>query len=281
MSEIVKKNSGVDECPAFELVSAYYDGELAADDSVCRHIAACPLCAEALAACAAIDKRLGEHFLAALDDGLEDRIAAGVAEKINHASRSISFPVMLTRIAASLFIGALAGLVTMSVVDWRPPKESPSAAAAEKKAPVRPAWAGESGFTGGGVIPYSNFSKVSFGDSPGAPAGRSAAAGPVLIPGQVRQVWVSGDLNRTRGLIENFVAGEGIPSNRVMLSSKGDGLKLNVRLTKRQLVDLVRECAASGSELLTPKAPQPEQSSFIGSAAAKVQYNAEFFANGQ
>lgn len=94
------------------------------------------------------------------------------------------------------------------------------------------------------------------------PQKESGAKSPVLIPFQVKQLWIRPHSAISREL-EKL---SGIP-----LRKNGKEWILKGEMTRKKVVELVKKLAGLKYKLLTPVAPQPEDTLFLGTGNEKVQ----------
>ena len=264
------------QCPNNEIISAYYDGELDSGSPEACHISSCPKCAEILESYADMDRTLKNKFTAEIPPDLAEKIKKAVHRKINAEKRiSIPFPVLLLRIAASLFIASVIVFYVSSLVKDR-----------ETKAPVSKPEIRKNPSGDFGIIPFEDFVKASFRAPPVSTPLLTAShtanrTGKIekstVLPDKVSQVWVTRDIETLPSLISALAAKAGItPENTNITINDGNTANLDMKLSKGQLFDFVRLCKKSGCELLSPQAPQPEQKVRQGTENEDVNYNASF-----
>ena len=280
-----------------EELSAGFDGELSGDrqKEISDHLDLCLECRKKFDAYIAIDKKIKEAvFVATEEEQLRQRLLVGVRTKLATAKNAAGkrsgliwmSPVFL-RIAASVivciglgvyavgkFYGAGAGNIDSGVV---------SSGTHNSFADDTSRYRAKN--SGSGSISLPDFTAAGYNgrrnsaiSNPQPPLKDSS---PEYITNNVRHVWVVGNLNNVVDDIRDFARKHDIPVNKVVMSEnhRKNGIKVNLRLTKKQLIELVRHCADSGLELVTPQAPQPECRKFFGNLDVPVQYNADFILN--
>jgi negative regulator of sigma E activity len=119
-----------------ERLSAYLDGELPAAEraEVAAHLAACPECAELLAAFAAVDEEAGSLPAEAPDgyfDGFAARVTARLAAERPAAARARRLPAWTWAAAAALLLAVVTPLTLR-----RTPAVAPAASPATPEAPA-------------------------------------------------------------------------------------------------------------------------------------------------
>lgn len=265
------------QCPDNEIISAYYDGELDGESPEALHISSCPECAKILESYADMDKALKNKFTCEIPANLTEKVKKTIHRRINAEKRiSIPFPVLLLRIAASLFIASVILFYVSSLVKDREIKT-----AATSKHEIRKNVSG-----GLGIIPFEDYVKASFRAPPvstpllTAPdtANRTGKIEKsAALPDKVSQVWVTRNIEKLPSLISTLTAKAGISSENTNITiNDGNTANLDMKLSKGQLFNFVRLCKNSGFELLSPHAPQPEQKVQQGTENEDVNYNASF-----
>lgn len=288
----MKTESEYCDCPDPEVLSSYFDSELAPDSSEAKHIESCEFCQRHLAVYRQLSDRIRSELRKSVPDDFAERMVAGVRERLSHADappKNIPFPVLgtLMKIAAAVVI---CGGLTFYFVGKKfasPTEKIAKDGGLGQKESLRDFAAhgvendSYSPNSSAGAIPLSDMETVSFGETPETMAQATSEGTnrmrPVEIPNRVRHVWVVDNLDKVKKDLEDFVKNHDIPANKVVIrDDRGRDVKVNMRLTKRQLVGLVKSCAGQGLELLSPQAPQPEENRFVGNAKSPVQYNADF-----
>jgi hypothetical protein len=298
------------ECPGSEMLSLWLDGELDQEERVQveAHLRSCPDCRKWVDA----DKRIDEAFTRYLDQSLHRdlpfRILAGVRRELEREPIGTVSPFphrthlgpSFFRIAASIVVGI--GAVLLSIRFFSENHSSGSSSGLPRVSAPIPSMESSDAFDHAVTNRDIRFlgnrrESAQLGHDHGAVAltemtavssdGKlrdaiTSAQGldrvPQSIAANVHHVWAVQDLDSVQRDIAVFAEKNQIAEKKRVLAEnkKGNGVKLNLRLTKGQLVDLVRECSESGMELLSPQPPQPETSLFTGDADTVVQYNADF-----
>lgn len=262
---------GHEKCPAPEIVSAYCDGELSPDSAEAKHIESCPVCQNLLKSYKAIGEGLKNGVSAKVPVDIVSNIKAGVHKKLKAEAikkTPMSFPVIAFRAAAAFIICGILTLYTLESIKTL--DKGGTAVSGESEhdtnfftANVQPS----------GEIPLESFSPVSFreGDQ----------AKDIVIPDKVHQVWTVGNPDAAADKFIAYAKKLGVPAEKCMETKKKNAASVELNLTKKQLVDLVRKCHLTGFRLVSPDAPQPEQNSFAGKADSKVNYKADFILSGK
>lgn len=266
----------MEQCPNNEIINAYYDGEIDRESPEARHIASCPECARILEDYAEMDRVLKNRFTVETPPNLTEKVKKAVHRKINAEKRiSIPFPVLLLRIAASLFAASIILFYISNLV-----RDKETKTTITSKHEIRKNISGDFG-----IIPLEDFVKASFkAPHPSTPLATPHAmnrAGKLekstVLPDKVSQVWVTRNIQELPPIISTLAAKAGIsPENTRITIHDGNTANLDMKLSKGQLFDFVRLCKNSGCELLSPQAPQPEQKVQQGTENEEVNYNASF-----
>jgi hypothetical protein len=266
-----KAAEGYEKCPAPEIVSAYCDGELSPDSTEAKHIESCPVCQNLLRSYKTIGDGLKNSVAAKVPVDIVSSIKAGVHKKLQAETAKnapIPFPVIAFRAAAAFIICGILTLYTLESI--KTIDEGGQAVSGRSEhdtnfftADVQP----------GGAIPLESFSPVSFREGD-----RSKD---VVIPDKVHQVWTVKDPDAAAERFLSFAKKLGAATDNCVETRKKNAASVELNLTKKQLVGLVRKCYSNGFRLVSPDAPQPEQNSFAGKADSKVNYKADFILNGK
>ena len=309
MNGSVRLPDAADKCPDFEVLSSYFDGEHKLDAKALEHIKVCEKCSKTLADFAQMSKSFKSTLCSSEREEVVMRVKAGVHDKLKRelqappAKTTIDFPYWISSAAAALAVCALGVYmithmehpsspdrqIAASVENVDPrPTASPSAlvdaglvaSAPVQARPVAPLNVGSSSDSFG-AIDLKQLSSVSFGGDDGARmiagAVDNAPSRPAMIEPVVRHVWMvqgGSDLSARLNAISSALS-----LNSKGLSATADAkgeYNLALDLTRRQAVAFVRALKSSGYELLSPQAPQPEQSVFSGDGAEPVTYEASF-----
>ena len=274
------------KCPDTECVSAYFDGELSAESAEFAHIKECQECQKCLKSYQVLADKLKEEFAVATPGNLSDRIIAGVKKRshINSGKNIINFS-MLLRVAALFVISAFALFLMLpgnTPENNRPTETTPTPeflnidipqrSMTTMKFPSRDRIAADNGSIDlKDFFPASTSArrKINFVDD-------DATEKPAFIPKNVKQVWVVKDLDSGIRQFAKFAENNNI--KKTTKKNKGN-IEVNLKLTKLQLVELVRQCHNAGFKLLSPSQPQPEQTTFAGNKDDIVNYQALFTDN--
>ncbi|MDD3118334.1 MAG: zf-HC2 domain-containing protein [Victivallales bacterium] len=291
----MKENlNDVRECPSFEDISAFLDGELSPDAPVYAHIAACPRCRRRLDEYREIDARIATAITTATPEGLSERIKAAVARE----NATIRFPHLHRILSLAAAFAVCCGVVFYIVTDKTVPPTVPignqqevalsgthddghahavaSAPNASAPADIVTHSSPDSAFISAGSLVGASYGGTSAPVFTDAMASIDRRRKPVDIAAQVQQVWAVGNTEDAALLLTGFLKKMHVPENNIRLIHNGNSLRLIAGLTKLELVHLVRACRASGLELLSPAAPQPEQNVFTGKGSTPIVYYAEF-----
>lgn len=287
----------ITDCPDSEVLGAWFDGELPADSPEAKHIQKCPLCTRQLQLFELFEKSLKRRFTSAENDELIRRITAGVHKKLEEdekSNRVHHFMSMAFRIAAAVVICTSAAVFFL--------QDNPAADDSGQLTPTASLASNPSGdfpyytdsqsqlgsLTSSNSIPLHKLVSVDYGSSASSPVFEAAKQmgklaqskeKPVTIAPEVKQVWIVKDPADTRKLINEILNKEEVPQVYRRMAMTGKSLEMSMKLTKMQLIKLVRSCTSAGYELVSPEAPQPEQNVFQGKADDPVLYNAAFIVN--
>ncbi len=259
------------DCPDPEVISAFYDGELDSGSAEYKHIEQCPGCQAVLKSYDAINTGLKEGFAA--PDDLADRISKLVNKRIAneklYRKKTINFPLIL-KVAAMFFIVVGLGVFALNLIrDAKVKQIDDMQHELELGNPAN--------YNPGGSIRQEDLQPISFGPD-GSPKTKLSAekTTPVDIADNVKQVWVVKNIVGAKGKIDKIVKFLKISDPAYTRGKTSNSVQLKAKLSKLQLVNFVRLCERSGFELLTPDAPQPEQTHFNGKGSEKVRYIADF-----
>jgi len=267
-------------CPECELVSAYFDGEIDPASAEFAHIKACPECKKRLQSYQNISDILKEELLSATPKNLSVTILAEVKRR-NKARNQHNFRFHFSLKFAAMFI--LIGLVLIMLL----PKKT---AETDVKNKIRPLpeflnlnvqkdnymttmkLPNNSGTAdNNGTIDWDHFlpastqprNEIYFIDE-------NAKEKPAIISPVVKQIWIVKDLNA--GMKEFAKLAE---KDHIKFTKNRNGnSEINLKISKLQLVELVRKCHKTGFKLLSPTQPQPEQNIFTGNKNDIVSYHA-------
>ena len=280
---IMNKKSNKD-CPEFEELSAYFDGELDPSSSVYKHIESCETCKNELESLRRVSDSIKQEFAAEVPDDFPVRIIASIKERQEKKMAAKPFPLNTAIRIAALFI--ISALIVFNLI---PKEENIAKSQSSQKAiePLvflnRPTLAGSltalppppsrrSASGANGTIDLRRMMNVSTGNMSdeilSLPPDQTAES--AVIRPEVHQVWSVDNLDSAENQIAKFA-----PSAKFAKDATGNRV-MNVQLTKKELAELVRECKAAGFRLLSPSQPQPEQKVFAGRENDKVLYNAVF-----
>ena len=277
----------VAECPSYEQVSAFVDGELAEDSPDYRHIVDCPECGKRLEAYSRIGERLSKELAGAVPAGLIDGIELELERERKRAaldSGTTPFRALL-KIAALVALSLSAffiltrapsggsGAKPALLADSRPPARFLGDASAH---PESRAVRKQNGSQFGNDVNMRDFTPV---DSNGtrvpvefggpAAAARNAAA---RIHPDVAQTWCVPSASKAAALFAEYAKMGG--ASAIKKVDRDGNTVLSCRLKKSSLVNLVRGMRANGCDLLSPAQPQPEQEAFAGKGDDMVSYRA-------
>jgi hypothetical protein len=291
-----KHDNRITECPPPEVLGAWFDGELSKESPEAIHIQDCVHCTRQLQLFELFEKSLKNHFTRVDESALVSRITAGVHRKLAEAEKpqqSRHFMSLAFRLAAAVVICLSAAVFLI--------RDEPVKPAGETIQPVHgnnllakdfPYYTDSQSQLGslvrnGNSIPLHHLVSVDFGNtsspvfSGAIEMGNYTAAQkkPVAISDQVNQVWIVDNLKTTKNKLSNILQAEGVPQVCYRFAVSGETLVLNAKVSKMQLVKLVRSCNNLGFDLVSPTAPQPEQNNFKGNADAAVLYKAKFVVN--
>ena len=280
-------NKGKNEtvCPHYEEVSAFFDNELDPLSPEYRHIKECDKCANLLEEFSTIRKMVDKELEDAVPDNFTENLIAALERRLDTenlpAERKL-FP-MLMRVAALLFLAGVMLYVLLPANNKEEPGESIASASAEpliflNKAtppstlssldiPSPHRVANEDN----GAIDVNNLINVSsnrgIDDADYSALLKSEEPKVASIAPEVSQVWSVDNLTAAKEKVAEF-------ADNVKFADNPDGnIVFKASLTKKQLAELVRRCKDAGFRLLSPSAPQPEQTTFAGNGNEKVNYS--------
>ncbi len=270
------------KCPDIEQVSAYFDGELDPASVEAAHISSCCECRKYLKAYEALNSQLKGELAGAVDENLSDTILMRVRKNTAKKADISVFPFFAKAAGILLALGLFA-LYTGKLA-----RNSSESGAADPGMEMAGGENLESSNaseiardrrfpSSSGNIAYSDIS----GASTSSPAFTAVVFGsgdkkkmPVAIAADVRHVWLVRDLEEAGELIGGILQ-KASDSEASRVETGRGTVSYEVEIDKRSLVDVVRSFAAAGPKLLSPSAPQPEQSLFSGNGEDKVIYRAE------
>lgn len=275
-------------CPPVETVCAFHDGEISHDSPEARHIAGCEACRRILEAYELIETRLRNKLKIENPEALIERVKQGVYAKLEQPVRSKVIPLYFIRAAAVFLICSVVLLYGVNSMH-RGQTASRESIAVASSSPANedmlrkfPYYTGnDNGVFPGAVtensIPLRDFVGVNYGDSEdpvfeSAQSRRNFPEKPAEIAGKVHQVWIYSDTAKADKDLKNFLNQLNVPEVNTNLTVTNNELKGNIRLTKLQLVKLVKQCSNAGFELVSPQSPQPEQKIFMGNGDSTVNY---------
>lgn len=300
------------KCPDIAVLSAFYDGETDLDSMLSRHLETCCHCRNQLRQMGEIDRMLKQRVATGMRYYNAERIKAQVHHQLT-AQRKLRIWKWTNRalpLAASFMLGMAVWQVfqlSPSTNTANPQVDSVTTdqtaaetAALEQLALDWPYYVnmpGNNALTDsalyGPALPYAEMLPIN--TQPGSPVSTTtasmapelenswalsqAARNPVAIADQVQQVWVINNVESMESFLKTELEKVNVKPENVSIRRTDKGISLELNLTKRELVLLVRNCHAAGAELLTPVQPQPEQESFRGNASDKVAYQAHFVTN--
>lgn len=269
-------------CPDIEFVSAYFDGELDAASAEYKHIKDCPECREHLDSYQKLADSIKGEFDAAVPNDLAERIISGVKRRnyLEAQPTTLNFPVLMKVAAMFILIACILYLVIPKAPP-RPPEvgedlgappeflneDIPSGKLTIMQVPSRERIANTNG-----SIDLEHFFPASTKASREINfVSDDTEEKPAWIPAAVKQVWVVKEVSS--GLKEM----EKLANKKEILStgknSQGDA-ELNLKITKLELVNLIRKLHKAGFKLVSPTQPQPEQNTFAGNKDEVVSYKA-------
>lgn len=286
------ENHTTEDCPVFEDISAFYDGELAGDSHVAKHISECPACREVLDSLKKLDEKVRKDTACEIPEGLSDRIKSKISTleyDFKPQRKTIAFPVnMFLKVAAAVVVCSGITFMVMQEnfnTDNSESPYSPVRTVHKQTSPASssynyPYYTSSSSYAPGGGVALQNLTGASYGNS-SMPIFTDVdkiidKEKPVKINSQVHQVWTVKNLNKAQQELSELLMGINVPSNKVKLVDNGKSIKLIANLSKLQLVTLVKTCNSRGFELISPAEPQPEQKIFLGKKESPVIYYAEF-----
>ncbi len=278
-------------CPVFEDISAFYDGELAKDSPIAKHIVECPACREVLDSLKKLDEKIQKDTACEIPDGLSDRIKAKLSTleyEIKPKRKTIAFPYkMFMKVAAAVVVcSGITYIVTQEnfTTETSASPETPVTTVQDQTSPAPSSYKypyySSSSYSPGNGISLNNLTGASYGNS-SRPVFTNVdkvinKEKPAKINSQVHQVWTVKNLSKTQKDLSELLTGINVSPNKVKLEGNGNSIRLIANLSKLQLVTLVKICNSMGYELISPAEPQPEKKVFLGKKESPVIYYAEF-----
>ncbi|WP_176012307.1 hypothetical protein [Victivallis sp. Marseille-Q1083] len=291
---------GQRECPNFTLLSAWCDGEREVDAATAEHLRNCSRCAAGLEAISTLDQLLKQRVGEGMRTFSAEEIKNGFYRKLAAAAprrRNWLYLRQAVPLAAAFLLGMAAFQLLFTERGTSGEGRNPETQAMlDKAAAIVPNFPyyttdnlpGLERMEDGSynAMPLINLMNVA--TDPGKPAFSSfeetlrndqQARMPVAIDARVRHVWVVNNQAKDFEFLRRQLNREEIPESQVSLTMDDKEIHLDGKMTKRQLVELVRACAAAGLQLVSSSQPQPEQQFFSGNENDKVDYNASFIVN--
>lgn len=275
----MSKQEQKSKCPDVEFVSAYFDGELGPGSPEFRHIKECPVCRKKLESYQQIADTLKAELSAEVPNRLPERIITRIRKNNSLEQKSYwRFPFIL-KIAAMLILTATVLLLLLpgeenNIRDISPiPEflnlpEDPGSHLTTLDLPGHKRIADNTG-----AIDLDHFSPASTNNNNEINfVTDDTGEKPAIISPEVKQVWVVKNLESGTKEFVKFAKKDDL---RFTKDSNGD-FSAKIKISKIQLVELVRKCQQAGFKLLSPTQPQPEQNIFNGNKDDIVDYQAIF-----
>lgn len=269
------------DCPGFEELSAYFDGELDSSSLEYKHIESCDHCRDELESLRKVSDSIKQEFLLEVPDDFAAEMIVAIKErkKKEKGVRPFQFRTII-RVAA-LFV------ITSLIIFHLIPQQEKIAKVQLPQKKVEPLI-----FLGRPIL-TDNLTALQ------APPSRSYAAGThnsidlrkmmnvstgnmarelitlppdknnqtAFIHPKVHQVWSVDNLGSAKKQMLQLA-----PSAK--FTTDDTNIIMRVELTKKNLAELVRNCKLKGFRLLSPSQPQPEQRVFSGNQGDRVFYTA-------
>lgn len=271
------------QCPDYEDVSAFVDGELDSLSSEFTHIQSCDKCLKRVEEYRKLNSSINDILLSAVPEGFAENLLADIKkrqEQVPDKDSGKPIPFLLFMKVAAIF-------VVMGIVFFIFKNDD---------------------FSGGGLdpdtsdplvfldnpVPSRSFSKLEF-----PPTRENASLGShsmdirklmnvssgnykdsdlfdfqdssdcvACIQPKVSQVWSVDNLSDAEKEFAKFT-----DNSEFAKDENGNGV-IVLKLTKKELAELVRKCKTAGFRLLSASQPQPEQITFSGNQNDKVCYTA-------
>jgi hypothetical protein len=284
-------------CPALEQLSGFFDSAIELPAEVTEHINNCPVCMNKLSQFRILELALKQHLNTNIPENLVADIKAGVHEKLEKTVKSPHpFPGIFLKIAAAFAIVSFA--IFYSADFFRPvavQQPVPNAyhvrttpVVSHKNDRYPPYYNGEypgimPGIITENSIPLHNIVGANYGGSrepvfqvENLSASKNA---PASIASSVHQVWISTNPEQAADTLNSILKRLNVTS--AAMTEANDEFSGSVKLTKMQLVKLIRSCKQAGLDLLSSQAPQPEQNKFRGRPDTQVEYNFNIISPGK
>ena len=286
--------SRMQKCIPAENLSAELDGEYHFSPEEQVHLEHCRRCRELYESYRILDDAITRSLSVNCPSAARCRIRKNVNRRLdmltpmrNHDS--IRFSALAARVAAVVVIAAMAGYLIFidnpysdELSEIRPLPPSSAAVQPEPAAADFP-----SGFPPGSVdVRHLRLAAtgdpIRFLESAAAPVKAENAA---LIPSVVKHVWLvnpAWTFEQAERLFREAVEKSDIPLQRVRINpAEPGGLRVNLVLSRYQMVQLTRQLAARNFQLVSPVPPQPEQKLFAGTGKETAAYEAVFLPQGK
>lgn len=278
----MKKESKLKTCPDIEFVSAYFDNELDSGSAEFAHIKNCPECQKQIQTYQKLADTLKAELSSAVPKDIAKKILNGIEQR-KLLEKQPSFNYMAMMKIAAMFI--IIGLVWILALPENTPENNTDKTVdpipeflnlqadgnnnlSTLEFPDHKQIAGKNG-----TIDWDHFfptstnqnNEINFVDE-------SKEDQPAEIPPVVIQVWVVKDLNNSLKKFAEFTKNDNLQINK----DRNENKEVNLKISKLDLVELVRKCHKAGFKLLSPTQPQPEQNIFTGNKNDIVDYQATF-----
>lgn len=266
------------KCPDVEFVSAYFDGELDPGYPEFAHIKNCSSCRKQLESYQQIADTLKAELAAEVPKRLSERIITRIRKNNFIEQQSYwSWPAIM-KIAAMLLLTATVLFLIIPdtaqnnvrnvgpIPEFLNLPENPGSHLTTLDLPNHNRIDNNTGTIDlDHFFPAStnNNNEISF-------VTEDAGEKPAIISSEVKQVWVVKNLDSGTREFAKFAKNNDLKFTK---DSNGD-FSTKIKITKIQLVELVRKCQQAGFKLLSPTQPQPEQNLYAGNKDDTVDYQA-------
>lgn len=271
------------DCPDYEDVSAFLDGELDPSSSVYNHIDSCEKCRKRVEEYRKINLSISKELASAVPDNYAANLVSSIKKrqaKENNISDKKLFPFhIIMKVAAIVIVSAVAFFIVSDRIkpeqnDFDPATAEPLVFLNKPDAVVKLSQLnllnGNEKFPDSDSIDMNDLMNVSMGkQNDNDLINKDNTENPVaFIHPEVSQAWSVDDLSEAETKISEFA------ENVKFTEDRNGNVAFTLTLTKEELAEFVRKCKAAGFRLLSPVQPQPEQTTFAGKKDDKVSYNA-------
>ncbi len=271
-------------CPDYEDVSAFLDGELASSSEY-KHIEKCVICQKRLEEYRKVNYSIRKELQDSVPENFAVDILAKVREKKERKARKknakfFNFPLFMK--VAALFIVTVA--ILFMVLPERISKDNETFDPVSSEPlvflnePVIPGHITNLQFPPGMQHADVGSDSIDIGDLMNVSSGNlndmdfcdieDKNGNVASIAPEVTQAWSVDNMKSAEKKFAKFA------KNAKFTIDKNGNAVAKLKLSKKELAELVRRCKEASFRLLSPNQPQPEQITFAGNQDDKVSYTA-------